>query len=335
MKNFLKRLLPNGDKPVNVQTVISIALGVALVITIGFVFLFLRPKPPEPVQRMVGNVKAVLRTPPTHRLDIYGPMNSPLNNPLGVDVAIDGRVFVADTGNAQIQVFRIENGQGKWLKKFGKFGAGPGEFNYPMDVLVRQNKIYVADMKNSRVQIFSMDGDYIGVIPDPKKHGDLRLGPTSLGSDDEGHLYVSTLNHEVLVFDTNDRLVKKIGAAGELDGELSYPYGVAKDLKGNLWVADTNNGRVQVFDRNGRYLSKFSGLAMPRGVAIDSHDRIYVVDVLQHTVFVLDDEGNVLFQFGSRGLDEGQFNFPNDLAVQDNTIYVADRENGRISVWGY
>lgn len=325
----------NLYRPIPAQTALNLVLGSALLATLAFVFLFLRPAPPKPVSRVVSNVMAALNQPPSHRLDIYGPPDAPMNSPLGVDIDADGRIYVADTGNAQIQVFRIEGGQGRPVGRFGGFGHGPGQFDYPMDVLVRQGKLYVADMKNSRVQIFSLDGKYEGVIPDPQRHGGLRLGPTALGKDEENRLYVSTLNHEILVFDQKDQLVGKIGAAGELDGELSYPYGVARDIRGNLWVADTNNGRVQVFDPQGRYRFKLGGMAMPRGVAIDKHGRVFVVDVLQHTVFALASNGTSLFQFGERGLDEGQFNFPNDIAIQDDLIYITDRENNRISVWGY
>lgn len=109
------------------------------------------------------------------------------------------------------------------------------------------------------------------------------------------------------------------------------------DSQGMIWVSDSNNGRVHQYDRNGRFILTFAGLVLPRGLAVDDQDRLYVVDTFQHKVFVINTkDGKQLFTFGERGLEEGQFNFPNSVAVgTDGRVYVVDRENNRVSVWGY
>ncbi len=102
-----------------------------------------------------------------------------------------------------------------------------------------------------------------------------------------------------------------------------------------VWVADTNNGRVQAFTRRGRVLSVVEGLAAPRGIAV-YRGLVHVVDVFQHRVFIFDAAGDLRYTFGGRGLGEGAFNFPNDIAIDGlGVIYVADRENNRVSVWSY
>ncbi len=320
-------------KGVSLLLVINISLLVALGVAGYFVYYYVRQRPPAPVQAVFTSVARVSNLPPSWRRDIYGPESSPLNSPMGVSVAPDGTLYVADTGNARIQVFAPD---GKWLRRFGEPGGSAGKLFYPIDVLVRNGKVYVADMKNMRIDVFTLQGEYVGTIPDAQRHKDLKVAPLALAQDGAGNMYVTTLAHEVLVFGPDDRLLRRIGRAGTADGELQYPNGVAIDRQGNVWVADSNNSRVQVFDPQGKFLRKTMEFATPRGMAL-YEDKVLVVDVLQHTVHALNLEGRRLFTFGTRGMGDGQFNFPNDVAVDPGTgrIYVVDRENNRVSVWAY
>ncbi len=320
-------------KKVKLSTVVIISLILALIVLVVFGIMFFKRQVPQPVQEISQRVREATNQPPRPLRDIYGPPSSPLRAPLGLSIAPDGRMFVADSENNQIQVF---DRNGKWLAKFGKLGRDQGEFYYPTGVLVRDNKLYVADMLNSRIQILGLDGKYIGVIPDKEKHGNLTVGPLTLSQDNQGNMYVTTLGHEVLVFDKSDKFVRKFARPGEGPGEVNYPFGVAPDNNGNVWVADSNNGRIHEFDARGRLIMSFGGLVLPRGMAVDSRGRIYVVDTFQHKVFVVNNEGKPLFEFGERGVEEGTFNFPNAVVVDgSDRIYIADRENNRISVWTY
>ncbi len=320
-------------KRVKASTVINISLAVALLTVVVFGFFFLRQKVPTPVKAIVTTTAVITNQPPKHRFDLYGPQNAPMAGPLGVAVAPDGRVFVADSSNHRIQVF---NAQGDPVTRFGKLGQGKGEFNYPTGLIVRGQRLYVADFKNGRIQVLGLDGKPQGVIPDAAKHKDLAFAPLAMAEDRAGNMYVVTVGHEVLVFDKDDRFVKRFAKGGSKDGELAYPNAVAVDSKGRIWVADSNNGRVQMFSPEGRYVKQFGGMLTPRGIAVDGRDRVFIVDTLQHKVFVVDSEGKELFTFGDRGVEEGQFNFPNNIAVgPDGKFYIADRENNRVSVWGY
>lgn len=316
------------------QAFLNLALGLALILVAVFAFLYLRPRPPEPIDAAVVGTKATLHAPPAWRLDIYGPPDFPLRYPMGVGVGPSGEIYVADTGNAAVQVFRLEGKKAVAVRRFGQFGRGPGELNYPSDVAYHQGKIYVAELKNSRLQVFDPQGRHLYFLPDPKKHPGVRFSPTFIYSDGS-RLYVATVNGEILVFGEGDRLERQLGRGGGGAGEFSYPYGMALDGQGHLWVADSNNGRLQVLDVEGKPLLSLGGFATPRGLAVDEWQRVYTVDILQHRVFVFDPRGRMLFTFGRRGLDEGELNFPQDIAVYQDMIFITDRENHRVSVWGY
>jgi DNA-binding beta-propeller fold protein YncE len=135
------------------------------------------------------------------------------------------------------------------------------------------------------------------------------------------------------------------GTQGQKSGEFMYPNSAVADSAGRLYVTDGNNGRVSVWDGLGNFLFDFaqgvgeSALSLPRGAAMDKRDRLHVVDAVQQSVKVYDvseDEPRFLFAFGDWGMEDGEFNYPVDIAL-DGTgrLYIADRENNRIQVWSY
>jgi hypothetical protein len=78
---------------------------------------------------------------------------------------------------------------------------------------------------------------------------------------------------------------------------------------------------------------------LPRGIYIDGRDRLFIVDAVGQDIKVYDisaDEPVYLYKFGGFGMDDGLFNYPNDIILDDNgRIYIVDRENHRVQVWSY
>jgi hypothetical protein len=125
-----------------------------------------------------------------------------------------------------------------------------------------------------------------------------------------------------------------------------FPNGVV--VVGNeVYVTDSNNRRIQVFDRQGTYKRVIVTEGLPRGLTVlkpfpsDSPTsapvRIPVVDTLSHYVTIWDGiKGKKFVSFGEQGTLDGQFSYPNDIALgAKNKLFVTDSANGRVQVWGW
>jgi tripartite motif-containing protein 71 len=129
------------------------------------------------------------------------------------------------------------------------------------------------------------------------------------------------------------------------DGQFQEPWGIAVDAQGTIFVADTWNGRIQVFDAEGNFQRKWGyfnttngtlGDAMalfgPRGIAIDSAGNLLVADTGNKRILQFTPTGELVNQVGGGGVQLGSFEEPTAVAVdpRDGSVYVADAWNRRI-----
>lgn len=136
----------------------------------------------------------------------------------------------------------------------------------------------------------------------------------------------------------------KWGSLGVGDGNFDNPYGIGINSLGRVYVTDTNNSRVQVFDSSGNYITKWgsagagnSQFNAPMGVAIDSSDNVYVVDRLNQRIQKFDSSGTYITKWGRAGGDPPlpgytQFNSPYGIAILGATseVYVLDNNMNRV-----
>ena len=160
--------------------------------------------------------------------------------------------------------------------------------------------------------------------------------------DDAGNLYVNDAagKQTIRKFAPNGTELTQFGEPGE----TSFVNGLILDEAGNLYVADSNNGRVVVYSPEGALLWQINSgagtgeLGMPRGIA-KAGDHLYVVDTVNQDAAVYnvaDPAAGPKFvgTMGFEGTGEGMFEFPNGAAVDSrDRIYIADRLNRRIQIW--
>lgn len=257
--------------------------------------------------------------------------------PLGVAVSPEGRVYVTEGGGA------------RRIRAFDANGAEDSSFT-PPDSAARSwmpmyaavsptGDLYVTDGGQRTVHVLAPDGSFLRDLAPP----DGSWSPLGIAFAPDGRLLITDVtagSHRVLVFDTNDALVRQFGAEGAGDGEFSFPNAVAVDGQGRVYVSDSNNRRVQVFSADGTFLSRIGApairLAAPRGIAVDGEDRLFLVDTVTGAVSVFDVSGSPkpLFEFGDAPGIAVTTSYPNGLALgPGGEIYVTDREGDRVQVW--
>ena len=187
-----------------------------------------------------------------------------LQRPVGVAVdstpAHAGRVLVADVKLHEIIVFSPE---GKLQGHIGGRGDAPGKFNYPTYLAIDSTGlIYVSDSLNFRIQQFDADFRFIRQIG---KKGDFPgyfAEPKGIATDSQGHLYVVDAQFEnVQVYNSQGQVLMDFGEEGAAPGQFWLPVGlcvtsssgVAGGTVGanRIYVADSYNRRIQVFDYRG------------------------------------------------------------------------------------
>ena len=212
-----------------------------------------------------------------HQWGSHGTNRGELALPRSVAVNSRGEIFVSEYGvTERVQCFKVgrsvsevgrsvpaepsgstnTNGSAGMprptlVRELGHAGTGPGEFNRAEGLGIdAQDRIYVADSCNHRVQIFSPDGQFITAYGKPGTAPGEMSYPYDVRIDAQGFQYVCEFgNSRVQIFDPQHHLVEVLGGPGAAPGKMSNPWAIALDSHGNLYVADGGNNRVLKFVR--------------------------------------------------------------------------------------
>lgn len=169
---------------------------------------------------------------------VAGPDEKHFRAPDDVVFASNGDLYVADSGNGRIVHL---DSTGKYLGQFGKKGKGNGEFATAHGLAIdRQNRIYVADRGNNRVQVFSPEGTFVA---EWKGFGN----PFGLLVVNQELLVSEGDINKIFHFTLADGKIAKQWGDSEL---LKLPHLMSVDKKGNLYVAEVNGKRVQIFKKS-------------------------------------------------------------------------------------
>ncbi len=264
-----------------------------------------------------------------------------------VAVTADNQIVVADGGTNRIVRFNATGslidswgGPGTALGRF-HFGAGGGNDAAAGGGLAASGGfLYIVDTGNDRVVRFNPSGGNGAEIVPPgtlqNPRGVAVRGTRMLVADDQ--------HHRVAAFDTGGHLLASIGSGqGAGPGQLNFPYGVAIDPQGRVFVADDLNQRIvrystpatkyQYKARWGSYGTAPGQLAYPRGAATNTSGELYVANTGNDRIDVFDASGTLKRSFGTSGRATGQFDGPLGVAADSTGIRaVTDSVNGRVQL---
>ena len=261
----------------------------------------------------------------------------------GVAVDSKGNIYAGDQAVGAIFIFNPETKGVELIRnrKDANFGLINGL------AIDDSDRLFVTDMKLREVLVFNAQHKQEGAFG-----ADVLANPGGVAIDNENRfLYVVDTGNDVVdVFDADTfKLLRKIGTPGKKHtltdpGTFSLPSNVAVDSDGNVYVVDSFNARVEIFDADGNFISMFGKFSdapghfeRPKGIAIDNDGHIWVVDAAQDRAKVFDREGNLLIYFGEHGEFPGQFQGIYAIAIDNKTNRVITSETypGRVQVFRY
>ena len=262
--------------------------------------------------------------------------------PYGVAVR-NGRVYVGDTVNRLVLMYDFVG------KRYTRIGAeDPGGLRMPFGIDIdAAGNVYVVDGTAKQVQVYDADGKFLRTIGKSIKWS----RPVGIAIDDaRRRIYIV----DVGGVDSEDHLVRAInmdtgvalfdiGKRGDGPGEFNLPRDAVVGLRGELYVVDGGNFRVQVFDAEGKFLRTFGAVgrqtgqfSRPKEIAADRQGNLYVVDAAFGNFQIFNPQGQLLLDVGTRGSTDGpaRFMLPSGIAVDvDGRVYMVDQFYRKVEVF--
>lgn len=262
--------------------------------------------------------------------------------PYGIAIDSKGMVYVADQRVGAIFIFNTETRDCQMIRN-----GLEAHFGWINGLAIDDDdRLFVSDGKMHRVLIFNTKREVENQITEGL------VDPVGLAIDTTNRfLYVvDTQQDQVIVYDADTlKLLRRIGTGGKnhfltTPGDFGAPQGVALDQDGNVYVTDTLNNRVEIFDADGNFMSEFGKhgdgpgyLARPKGIAVDGDGHIWVADQMEDRLQVFNREGKLLTYIGSgHGELPGQFKSLTGVAVdKHNRVFTTEQEPGRLQWFRY
>ncbi len=266
-----------------------------------------------------------------------------LVRPYGIAADSKGLIYAADQAVGAVFIFNPETKAVELIAngKQARLGSISGI------ALDDNDRLFVSDVKFHRVDVFAPGTHQL----ETAFGSDVLTDPASVAVDAQNRFVyvVDTQNDVVDVFDADSyKFLRKIGTPGKkhtltAPGTFSLPIGVAVDADGNVYVTDTFNNRVEIFDADGAFISTFGKngdgpgyFERPKGIAVDGDGHIWVADSAQDRVKVFDKEGRLLIYFGEHGEYPGRFMGIYGLAIdRNNRVLTTEIFPGRVQVFRY
>ncbi len=238
-----------------------------------------------------------------HYVEVPGFFKLPPNRSMGSSSAVmgdsKGNIWVVDrcaanscVGSKLDPIMEFDS-KGNFVKSFG---AGLLQFAHGFTIDSKDH-LWITDgvppgAKDAKgghvVREFDTSGKLLRTMGKPGVPGKAPDGftePNAVLIAPDGSIFVSqnhTNNYKgtprVMKFDANGKFIKEWGTSGTGPGQFGMPHCLAMDSKGNLYVGDRDNNRIQIFTQDGKLLGQLTQFGRPSGIVIDRNDILYVTD---------------------------------------------------------
>lgn len=280
-----------------------------------------------PEQGKLGKAMTFLTGESGPRLDLM--------TPHGIAADKGPVLYIADTSARVVHRYDLERREVSYLHQ-----AGDENLFSPIGVAVdTQGNLYVTDSVNCRVYKFDRDGAFLRTLTAPAEFQ--RPAGIAVGPGDKKYI-VDVLAHKLYVFDKDDAYLGEFPKPGA-DTKLNSPTNVVVDRLGNVYVTNSMDFNIKVYDQDGNLKRTIGQIgdgpgsfAMPKGVAVDSDLNIYVIDATFENFQIFDQEGRLLYFVGKYGDKPGEFSLPSGICIdRQDRIFITDTYNRRVQIFQY
>jgi len=265
------------------------------------------------------------------------------NCPLGIATAKDDTIYIADSKNKRVQIFKL-TGVEKEELAMAAYEAPLVEYDgsisasqkiVDIDYIPNDGLYAVTEIDNDLIY----RGENTDILKNYEKNENKLRKPKGLCVLKDGNIIVAdTGNNQLQFISANGTNEYRFGVKGKDISQFNALEGVAVDKLGYIYVADTKNHRIQIFNEDGIYMSSFGKksiasnkraapgtLLYPKDLVFSATDELYVLDYGNKRIQVFDPQGQYLREIGG-AIDDVKFINPIDIAMDEkNYLYVADR----------
>ncbi|MFN8576416.1 MAG: protein kinase [Candidatus Sericytochromatia bacterium] len=222
------------------------------------------------------------------------------------------------------------NGNPKKLEiNFVKTIANEIGLTSPRHIHYTDNKLFIADTKNSRVVVTNIFGETISEYTEDLK------APCYIASDEKGNIYVLDADDcYIKIYSLSGKLIHHFGGKGNSLGKMQSVYGLTICHNNRVIVTDPDAHKVHVFDITGTPIKTINyPFKSPSGITSDP-DKVYILDYGSASIKIFDIDYNKVFEFGKRGPADGDFSVPKGISLdKKNRIYITETLNHRVQVF--
>lgn len=231
------------------------------------------------------------------------------------------RLMIYDRNNDRVQEYTTA---GSFYASYPLTGTPPATYDFGFNnfVVSPAGEFIFADFDNNRILKYSSSGAYASTISYQTSDDGNIISPNGIAADSAGNIYVAEINgHRVEKFSSAGTFVSRLGNVS--DPEFQAAWDLDLDADGNIYVLDSSNDRIQVYDPSYTPITQFSGSgesAIVDGIAVAvADDKVYVIDRSDSSVKIFTLGGSFLSKFTS-----GDIVSPVGIDVGPNgDIYVA------------
>lgn len=247
----------------------------------------------------------------------------------------NGLVYIADPSLGLVHKYNLASHEVSYIVL-----AGSKYLRSPVGVVLDSDgNLYVTDSQLAAVFKFNHEGTFVGELDGKGKF----MRPAGIALTSKGDKVIADIQaNKVFLFGKDDTFKGELPGP-DFPGAFNMPTYVAVDSADTIYVTDSMNFTVRVFDANGKFVRNIGQIgdtpgsfARPKGVAVDSDRNLYVLDAIFGNFQIFNSKGQLLLYVSQEGGLPGEMMLPSGIFIDRNDrIYIADTFNHRIQVFQY